>query len=120
MFSNSLKLFKKSVKFFPTLLAELRHLNRRDITFKLCFIIGAALHANLPKPSRMFPPINYQLIVRKYVLDNTPHPPSSFLVKVSANFHKIFPAPPPLVYATHCHGLTAKVLFLHFPAGNTI
>ena len=33
--------------------------------FKLCFIIAAA--ANLLKPSRMFPPINYQLSVMKYL-----------------------------------------------------
>ena len=39
--------------------------DQRDITFKLCFIIAAA--ANLLKPSRMFPPINYQLSVMKYL-----------------------------------------------------
>ena len=43
----------------------LNSVDQRDITFKLCFIIAAA--ANLLKPSRMFPPINYQLSVMKYL-----------------------------------------------------
>ena len=72
----------------------LNSVDRRDITFKLCFIIAAA--ANLLKPSRMFPPINYQLSVMKYL----------YLLW-------------PLVHI--CMTDLRKLYILHFfPSGNTI